>query len=267
MRAFQILQGQDQIPDMRGPVRVRAILPAAGDIQLRHVGIERGIGLVEDHAAGHVEDVLDGRAAIGCRLQFRKVVRQERGGVDHAAIDQDARHGADDRFGDRLRQVLGVWRHSVEVALSHDLSAVERQEAIGIARFEEAGDGVALPLRREGNGIDIPQIDRQRACRPHSAPDLRGRQKLSDMLEGPAIPGRAVPILPWNMGIAGYGRIAEGRNGVHAWPRLRLERINRYGEDNCRRRILRRGCPYRSSWRSCAWPSARAWWRRRRSAG
>ena len=102
MRAFGGLQRQDQLPYMAWPVRVRAILPAAGDIHLGHMGIERRIGLVENHAAGHVQHVLHARATIGRRLQFRQIVGNGRRGIDKPATDQDARHRAYDRFGHGL---------------------------------------------------------------------------------------------------------------------------------------------------------------------
>lgn len=154
-----------------------------------------GIVLVEAHARCHIEDLLQSGALIGGRCELGEIVRDHLGRIEHAFSDEAARRRRRHRFRHGLRQMQPALGHAVEITLGDDAAPVQHEETIGVAVIEESLD--RCPLAAEALEFDAAQILRklgQERGRTIAAPDFRGGENLAHMLEGPAIPRRAIPV-------------------------------------------------------------------------
>src|SRR5258708_40326770 len=94
-------------------------------------------------------------------------------------------------------------RHIVRIMLGEDAAAVQDEKAVGVARIEKLAHRLAHAVALERDGVEVTHGARQRGDRPRTASHLRGRYELAYVLEGPAVPRRAVPVLrrygmPWS---------------------------------------------------------------------
>ena len=198
--ALELAQTQHLLEDMARPAQRRISagrngLPAGRDVKLPNVGMGVGVGLVEGNAAPHVEDMLQQRAAIGGVIQFGNIVRDGCVDIQQALANQHTGRGGGHRFRHRLRQVQRTRRHAIEVALIDDGAILEHDETIRVGVVEQAGERGHRPLDgRNRQRIEVLFLARQCAHRCVTAPDLGGGQDLPDVLKGPSVPRRAVPV-------------------------------------------------------------------------
>ena len=120
------------------------------------------------------------------------------------------------RLGDGHQQVRDVGCHAVEVVLGHDLALVQHQEAVGVCLVQHLGHGqLAVPVA-EPEAEEVAFRARQRAGAA-GARDPGRRDELPDVLEGPPVERRVLPVrerhqrLLRERGYAGHQRGGVGR--------------------------------------------------------
>ena len=185
---------------MRRPAKAgigawRNRFPPRGDVDLPDIRVAVDILFREAHPGGHVEHVLDARAGPAGGCQLGQVVGHRSRWIDDAAAGKHAERHAGHRLGHRLRQMQRALAHAVEISFVDDRAVLYDEEAVGVGLVEQAGKRPRPSLAvGDRQRIEIVLGSRQFAPVAVAAPHFDRRQDLADVLEGPTIPRRPVPV-------------------------------------------------------------------------
>ncbi len=189
-----VRQRREVAQRVRGPglpvVRAPQVHPLVG----AHVGFGIVIALVEPGSGPHVQQVLHGRALERGAAQFRDDLFHPGRDRQLASPGEHSGDRGRHRLGHRHQQVRDVGRQAVEVMLGHHLALVQHQEAVGVGLLQQLGYGQLTVGVGEPQAEDVALGARQRPGRPFRARDLRRRDQLADVLEGPPVERRVLPV-------------------------------------------------------------------------
>jgi hypothetical protein len=139
-------------------------------------------------------------------LEFGQVIGHRLFGVEQAPANQHACHRAGDRLGDRLRQVQAALCHGGEVALVNNLAMMQDDEAVGEVIVQPVTDsGLATIGQGEWNAAQILRSAVQSPDPSVPAPYLFDGQNFADVVKRPAVPRRAIPVLPGHTSTRRHG--------------------------------------------------------------
>jgi hypothetical protein len=86
-------------------------------------------------------------------------------------------------------------RHAVEIALVGDGAVLEHDEAVRVGLVEQRGERGWTPFAVfDRQCIEVAFVGLEPAAVAAAAPHLDRRNQLADVLEGPAVPRRPVPV-------------------------------------------------------------------------
>ena len=189
-----VLQRREVAERVRGPgltvVRAPQVHPLVG----AHVGLGIVVVLVEPGPGPHVQQVLHGRALERGTAEFRDDLLDAGGDRQLAPADQHAGDRRGHRLGHGHQQVRDVGGQAVEVVLGHDLALVQHQEAVGVGLRQQLSHAQLTVRVPEPETQDVAFRARQRPGRPRRARDPRRRDQLADVLEGPPVERRVLPV-------------------------------------------------------------------------
>ena len=189
MRIVRRCQGLEEIVEIRVDFARRHRVPIRGG----RVGA--CLGLVEDDAGSHVEQVAHGCALIGSQRDLWNVVRYERIDIETAVLSKNAANEPDDRFRGRHQDVRRVFGIAVGICLVDDLAVLQDDDRIRRRRLKERRqvEGRTISarefeiferLRLGGEGPNVLRV----VLDPIAGNDLR------DVVKCPAIERRGAPV-------------------------------------------------------------------------
>ena len=198
----------------RGEIGVQADALALGRWTPAHValddtylGIGVLVGLAERDAGAHVEDVSHRGPVVPGAGDLRNVLRDWRLHVQATLGGKDSADTPHDGLRHRHQQMRRVGVHLAEIAFEDNLTVVQHDDGIGPRIRQDFPDGrqtVADP--RHGDVVESRWVvgaqQRPRLGAPGDA--LRGND-LAQMLEGPPVEGRFLPVLQARHRLARWG--------------------------------------------------------------
>ena len=200
-------RAQERVRGLRVVRMARA--PAGRTVLCLNLGARVCVLLAEPDGGGHVEQLADGRVAVGAVPQLRHVRPRRCVDLDHAALDERAGQGAAERLGDRLQQMLRVAAHPVEVRLVADPPVAKHEERVGVGVPEELVERRCPGDFVERQPVEVLELDRELEHRAVAARDRRRRHDRSDVLERPAVERALLPVRE------GHEPIGIGRRALH----------------------------------------------------
>ena len=210
--------------------------PADVTLDDAHVCVGVLVRLAERDAGAHVEELSHGGPVITGAGDLRNVLRDRRLGVQAAPGGKDSADTSHDGLRHRHQQVSRVCPHLAEVAFEDDLAVVKHDDGVGPRVRQHLPDGGRTGTEpRDGDVVERPLVVRahERLCPGAPGDALRGNN-LAQMLEGPPVEGRVLPVLqahhrlarwgePCHQGIGHTGTLSGGcRSQSH--PRRNCER-------------------------------------------
>ena len=189
-----VRQRREVAERVRGPGLPVIRAPQVYPLIRAHVGLGVVVALVEAGAGPHVQQVLHGRTLERGAGEFRDDLLHPGRDRQLAPAGQHAGDRGGHRLGHRHQQVRDVGRQAVEVVLGHHLALVQHQEAVGVGLGQQLGDAQLAAGVLEPQAEDVAFRARQRPGRPVRAGDPRRRDQLADVLEGPPVERRVLPV-------------------------------------------------------------------------
>ena len=192
----------------RAQVGIQPALVKDPLVHLPDVGTRILVVLKEASAASHVQQVPYRGAGIPGCAQLGDILLDGLVLVEHAAVEEDSGHAADEGLGHREDGVDLVWSATRDVPLGRELASLEHCKCVGEGVLEhrpKRARRAVDPL--DSHGVDVESLGPIGECQDRTrspGDDLSGTD-LTDVPHRPPVVRRVQPVRCRHLFIAGRG--------------------------------------------------------------